>query len=347
MSRSRALIVQTGYLGDLVLTLPLARALAAEGVAIDLVVRRGLGALVQPQSYVDGIYELDKRGGWLRRRSEDRACLRWIASRGATLAIAAHRSFRSGKFVRAAAVERVGFAGSAGRWGLTRRVAYVETQPAAERFLSLVDGSKAALELPWLELQADAQERWRRLAQERGVDLARPYMTIAPGSVWATKRWTAEGFRQVAERYIDAGEQLLLIGSDAERKLASEIGCGIDLVGQTDLPLLVELLRGASGLIGNDSGAGHVAAAVGTAVTTIFGPTDPRYGFAPVGTQHRAVALSGLDCRPCSRHGSQRCPLKHHACMNDLSATQVLDALSPDVAPGKLRAHALGRSSPA
>jgi heptosyltransferase-2 len=80
----------------------------------------------------------------------------------------------------------------------------------------------------------------------------------------------------------------------------------------------------------------HLAVARGTPVVAIFGPTVPQQGFAPYTNRARIVERP-LSCRPCGRHGSVRCPIGTHACMREISAAQVQDAVL-QLLPGSIRA---------
>ena len=70
----------------------------------------------------------------------------------------------------------------------------------------------------------------------------------------------------------------------------------------------------------------HLAAAVGTPVVALFGPTVAEFGFVPAGPGH-TVLERRLDCRPCSVHGGPRCPLGHFRCMKETAPEEVLAAL--------------------
>ncbi len=71
---------------------------------------------------------------------------------------------------------------------------------------------------------------------------------------------------------------------------------------------------------------------VGTAVVTIFGPTVPAFGFTPFGAGSRVAEREGLECRPCDKHGPQRCPLGHFRCMRELEPRHVLEQLEAALA---------------
>ena len=93
-----------------------------------------------------------------------------------------------------------------------------------------------------------------------------------------------------------------------------------DLVGRTDLPTLAGVLAAARALVANDAGARHLAAAVGTAVTAVFGPTN-EWATRPVGEAHRVIAAP-VWCRPCML---RECPLTH-GCMRGITVEAVHEA---------------------
>jgi heptosyltransferase II len=100
----------------------------------------------------------------------------------------------------------------------------------------------------------------------------------------------------------------------------------LNLVGKTDLPTLSAVLVNCRALVANDSGALHLAAALGVNVTAVFGPTNERLT-APVATDHRppptvTVLTHPVWCRPCML---RECPLDH-ACMQGIDVPRVLDA---------------------
>jgi heptosyltransferase-2 len=80
----------------------------------------------------------------------------------------------------------------------------------------------------------------------------------------------------------------------------------------------------------------HLASAMGTPTVAVFGPTVPEFGFGPLSPRASVVGHDTLPCRPCDRHGPQRCPLGHHHCMRELEASLVAERarallLNPDV----------------
>jgi heptosyltransferase-2 len=157
-------------------------------------------------------------------------------------------------------------------------------------------------------------------------------MGHAPRSGPPPKPWSPTGFAAVAAAASRLGLRPVLLGSPDERELceAVALGSGVRppvLAGRLEVAGMVALIERARALVANDSGPGHVASAVGTPVVTIYGPTSPEHGCAPWGDDHRAVAIDGLACRPCSRRGPRACPLGHFRCMRELAVPRVLAAV--------------------
>jgi heptosyltransferase-2 len=153
---------------------------------------------------------------------------------------------------------------------------------------------------------------------------------ISPGSVWNTKKWTKEGFRELAQK-ISQSKPVILIGSPDERELCTEISQGLEnvtnLAGQTSLFELLVLLTYGSVLISNDSGSMHLASVAETPTVAVFGPTVLELGYQPWNNLSLVVENKTLDCRPCGKHGHDKCPIGTHECMKSISADQVLQAI--------------------
>ena len=229
-------------------------------------------------SHVPGIDEwliLDKRWDRSGLRSYGRVMSRLIAGRF-DAAVAAQRSVRTGMFVRlSGAPLRVGFAGAPGAWAYNRKVEWEPGKHAVRRYLELsapLGGDpRSADPQPALSVAPPAARRADALLRASGVDPEQELICIAPGSVWGTKRWIPEGFAAVVDASPSMGLTPVLIGSPDELELCRTVsrlstGGATVLAGVTDIPELVALLARSRILVGNDSGAAHVAAAVGTPV---------------------------------------------------------------------------------
>lgn len=324
--RASTLVIQTAFLGDVVLTTPLLAALAERFGPVDVVTTPAAAVLLEGHPAVAEVVPYDKRGadaglGGLWRLS------RRLRRRRYARAYLPHRSLRSTALALLSGVaERTGFADGAGAVTYTSRVRRPRGGHEIARLLALAGASVESGAGPSLGLSADdraAAERWMR---ERGI---RPgFVAVAPGSIWGTKRWPY--YRELAAA-LDA--PIVVIGSREDAALAADVtaeapGRSWSAAGELGLRVSAALLEQASVLVTNDSAPLHLAAAVGTPVVAIFGPTVPEMGFGPRGPRDTVVQQAGLSCRPCSSHGPRVCPLGHHRCMVELSVERVAAAVS-------------------
>ncbi len=325
---SRILVLQTAFLGDAALTVPLVKALRRRFPAskISVLCRPETADLFRGPA--DEALEDDKRGAGLGVSRFFRL-VKKLRKRRFDLAIVPHRSFRSAVLAFAArAPERVGFDASAGSWLFTRLVPFSWLMHDLERNLSLLGplGPDEAI-LNGMEPSPDGRVAARLLAA--GRDPSRRLVGVHPGSVWATKRWPAERFAALVSRLCrEAGAQVVLVGGAGDRPLAASVreasGAGpdcLDWTGETTLPELIELMRELSLFVTNDSGPMHLATASGVPTLAFFGPTTRELGFFPYGQGHR-VLEKDLPCRPCGLHGAKACPEGHFLCMRLITADE-------------------------
>lgn len=152
-----------------------------------------------------------------------------------------------------------------------------------------------------------------------------PLVCINPVAKWETKLWLADRFAAAADQLVDgyrahivftgAGEDGPII-DDVRRKMQAN---SLDLSGKTDLMALAALYEKADLVISTDTGPMHLAAAVGTPVVALFGPTAP-WRTGPYGAQHRVIRLK-MDCSPCFKRICDR-----PSCMHEIDAETVFRA---------------------
>jgi lipopolysaccharide heptosyltransferase II len=155
-----------------------------------------------------------------------------------------------------------------------------------------------------------------------GWDRRAPLVAMAPGAAYGgAKRWPPQHFAELAATLAADGVQSVVVGSGADAATASVVlqafNPAISVVGKTDLPTLAGVFAHCRTLVTNDSGAMHLAAAVGIPVTAVFGPTRDRET-RPIGDAH-AVITNPVWCRPCML---RECPLDHR-CLDDIDAATV------------------------
>jgi lipopolysaccharide heptosyltransferase I len=222
---------------------------------------------------------------------------------------------------------RVGFAeGREGApWVLTHRVKS-PPQPvhAVDRYLSLAAAVDATTPIRTFHIAAPPQEV--AVAQSVLSASPRPRVVLHPSARWRTKLWELERWQALARALLAEGLGVILTGSRDDLPVTAAILSGLDpsplsLVGRLSLTQLTAVLREVDLMISVDSGPMHIAAAVGTPVVALFGPTDPRRT-GPLGPG--SVLRRELPCSPCLQ---RRCQIADtYLCMRDLTVSEVLDA---------------------
>jgi heptosyltransferase-2 len=328
---SRIAVIQTAYLGDVALTLPLMEALRQLHPRSQrmLVVTPAAAALAACAAAVDEVVSYDKHG-----RDAGVAGLRRCAQRlrewGVELVLVPHRSLRSALLALLARPRfAVGSSRTAFPWAYDVRVPYPWHVHEVERNLALLspfaDADCAGVPVVTLRPLDWAEQRLNQRLQSVGIGAAEPLVVLAPGSAWATKRWSPQRYAELARRLRAEGYAVVVTGSAAEAELCravAEAGGVPSLAGQLEIPEFLVLVRRARCVVCNDSAPIHLAELVGTPVVALFGPTIPQFGFAPRLPQSCVVERS-LPCRPCSVHGSTRCPVRTHACLEGIPAEEV------------------------
>jgi heptosyltransferase-2 len=333
----RILIAQTSFLGDVALSTPVFAAIKRchPEARLTAWVRPDTAGILAGHPHVDALLVDDKRA-----RDRGLASLRTLGRLRAgrfDLVLALHKSFRTAWLLAAAQIpRRVGFRQSAGRFFYHRCIERDPTQHDVERNLSILAGididPATVISRPFVACSADAIDRFHALLRMQHVATDLPLIAVAPGSVWATKRWTVDGYAAFLRALRDElGATPVLLGAVADRPYADAIqqaagNIGVNLVGQTDLSMLVAAIDQSAALVTNDSAPMHIAVARGTPVVAIFGPTSPRQGYGPY-SERAVVVERELSCRPCSRHGGARCPIGTHACMKEISHRDVQRAV--------------------
>ena len=162
-----------------------------------------------------------------------------------------------------------------------------------------------------------------------GFYSSKKVVLIFPGSVWATKRWTAEGFMAAGQALQKQGHQVIVMGGPGEEELAEKVAKGIpgsfSLAGKTSIYESAQLIAHAALVLGNDSASTHLAAVCETPLIAIFGPTVLEFGYRPWSAESYVVEKQGLHCRPCGKHGHKECPIGTHVCMTSISAAHVVE----------------------
>jgi len=211
---------------------------------------------------------------------------------------------------------------------------------AVERYFGTARGLVRTPSDPRPEIHLTPEERDQAA---RWLGPGAPVVALFPGARWGTKAWPAERFRELAERLArDAGVRALLFVGPQDDALAEALGGLRDTpaagggagAGVHRLPfrLVAGVLEHAQAAVANDSAMMHLATATGTPLVAFFGPTVTGFGFRPLGPESTVLERS-LPCRPCSIHGSVRCPLGHHDCLRGISIEEAFAQVIHKIRP--------------
>jgi lipopolysaccharide heptosyltransferase I len=328
----RVLLIKPSSLGDIVHALPVASALKERWPAAHLTwfVKRQWADLVHRFEDVDRIWPVDSTvGGWLGQ-------VRALRGEGFDLVIDLQGLFRSGALAWFSGCPvRIGFAnGREGSpWFYTHRVPVSSMEMhAVDRYLlvaaALGASPHSTPQFRFKKLEEDLAAI-RDLCEKKKFSVQKSWVAMSVAARWPTKRWPLSSFAAVIDQLTREGlGPIVLIGSSDEKREAGQLRTMtsspfVDLTGDVPLGSLPALLSRASVLITNDSGPMHIAAAVGTPVVALFGPTSPiRTG--PYGSGH-AVLNHKVSCSPCfSRYCENTAYL---ACLTNITPDQVMSAV--------------------
>jgi heptosyltransferase II len=310
-SWENVLVLQTSFLGDTVLTLPLIAELRRRFPVKKLTVLclPPSQELLQDHPAIDEIIVDDKRKAdrgivGIRHKA---AVLR---AKGFSLALTPHKSLRSALMLFLAGIPtRIGFRQSRG-WFLYQHLANRDaTRHDVERNLSIlqalgvrVEECQRAIEFPVsAAIQAAVDDKLRSLGLAEG----KLVLGINPGSIWATKRWSQAGFAELIQLLRQRFDcQILLFGGSDDKAVVDEV---------------------------------HIAVGRKIPVVAIFCATTPALGFYPY-SDDAIVIGKNLPCRPCASHGGRRCPLGTEDCIRQIGPAKVLEAVEKLLDPNR-RSH--------
>jgi heptosyltransferase-2 len=335
---NKILVIQTAFIGDAILTLPLIQALKLNypKSSIDVIVVPRTAEIFANHPAISQTFQYDKRGndrglkGLWRLRTK-------LRSQNYDLVIVPHRSLRSALLTwLLRPTMSIGFDKSAGYWLFKNTVRYNLSAHEIERNLSLLIPLKlpdVATGLPRLYPSKQDIQIVDSMLNAYGLNRNKNILAVAPGTIWNTKRWPSDRFAAVCGQIASENIAIVLIGGKEDTALCTEVIEAaqakniFSVAGKLSLLQSAELIRRCKVLISNDSAPMHLAVAVGTPVVAIFGATVPEFGFGPRGPLDVVIETKGLQCRPCSIHGGTMCPIKTFECMLSITPEIVVNKL--------------------
>ena len=331
---SRSLVVAPQWIGDAVMSEPLLRRLAARGERLTVAALPWVAPVYRAMPQVAEVVELPFAHGrldWLERR---RLATRWRGQFDTAYVLP--NSMKAALIPWLARIPvRIGYSGEGRVLLLNRSVPNPPGRPPMVAFYGALAGPPAIEESPRLHFDdAVVEAALRSAGLERGG-----YWAFAPGAEYgAAKRWPAAHYADLARSlHASSGLPVVLLGSGGEAGLCHEIAeaapgaCRV-LAGKVPLLEAMALISAARGVVTNDSGLMHVAAAFGVPQVAVFGSTSPEHT-PPLSPRARVLWLKQelqLDCAPCFE---RECRYGHTRCLVEVAPSRVEAALRDALAP--------------
>ncbi len=334
------LIFNPSFIGDSVLTTPLIRAVKNifKEAKITFCVRPESANLFQNIDIVDNVLIYDKRG----KDKGIKGVINFskiISQNKFDLVINLHKSIRStALFLFSKHGYIVGFSQAVLSITFNNRIKRDMDKQEVDRNLmilsllvenfSLEKAKKIGGNLTCFiddKLSSNVKDFFQSVSSNKKV------IGINVGSVWATKRYPAIKFAEVAHILINKGYHIALYGAESDRKSIEEFnkffkGNYYDFTYKTSLKELASFLQPLSLFITNDSGPLHIAISANVPCVAIFGATVKELGFFPYDNKSIVVEDLTVKCRPCGMHGGNICPKGHFNCMNNINPTKIVEA---------------------
>ncbi len=320
-SMEKILVIQTAFIGDAILTLPMIQKLKEKHSQseIHVIAIPATEEIFSFSPFVNEVIILDKK-----RKHKSLLSLinfsKGIKKNNYTKIYSPHRSFRSSLIVMLSKVkETFGFTNSSLRHVYKHLVDYKINIHEVQRNLDLIgyDYNNDWKILPQIEvhekIKADVSNYFGEL------DNNYQFAAVAPGSVWETKKYPIEYYEEIIKFLISNSFYVLLIGGSADRNLCSDLANKFknnvkSTAGKFSLIGSIELLKRVKVLISNDSAPTHLGMCADIPTLTLYCSTVADFGFYPYNSKSYFLSYDDLNCKPCGIHGYNECPVKTFDC---------------------------------
>ncbi|MDZ4727234.1 MAG: lipopolysaccharide heptosyltransferase II [Leptospira sp.] len=345
----KILILQTAFLGDLILSTPFFHAVRNQfpDAQIDLVCNLGTEQIVFGNPDISEVIPIDKKKSHKRLFGFLKFALA-LRDKNYDIIFSPHFSYRSTilSYIIGAKI-RIGYKQSGFSFLHTKKILRPVIGPhEVHKLFSLLydsenDFPKGRDQRPFLYPGEVEITNFNHKASELKI-LPKSYIIIAPSSLWETKRMPEEKFVSVMSHILrKRSETIVLVGSKSDTAIEEKI-FGLlkteplkpkerirvhSLIGKTSLGDLAVWIQNSSAIITNDSSPVHYASAFDIPTVMIYGATIPGFGYSSLSTKHKLIEIENLNCRPCGIHGGKICPKSHFKCMLDQDPLKIFKAL--------------------
>ncbi|MGB8320904.1 MAG: glycosyltransferase family 9 protein [Ignavibacteriaceae bacterium] len=319
----KILVIQTAFIGDAILTLPMVQVLKRKfpESEIHVLCIPSAEEIFKASPFVNEVKVLDKKNKHKSLISLYKFSKK-IRREKYTRIYSPHRSFRTALLIMLSGVrETFGFSNSSLNHVYKNLVEYNSAHHEVQRNLDLIGYNYSANEwkiIPELKILSDIKNKIDNYIRNSGLN--NQFISIAPGSVWNTKIYPSEYYEEVIKFIINNTQyNVLLIGGERDGILCSDIsskfsGKVYSAAGKFDIIESIEILRRAELLITNDSAPTHMAMCADIPAITLYCSTTSKLGFYPYNNKSSFLSYDDLFCKPCGIHGYIKCPINTFEC---------------------------------
>ena len=323
----RFLIIQTAFLGDVILASSVAEKLHHKfpDSQIDFLLKKGNEEVFEGHPFIKNILVLDKKHNKIKNIL---SLARKVKSNQYDCIINLNRFGSSGFIVwRSKAKEKIGFDKNPFSFCYTKKIKHEigngkhETERNHTLIADITDSKPAK---PKLYPSLKHIEAVKQYTKEK------KYVCVAPASIWFTKQFSKEKWIELIKELKNTS--VYLIGSKNDIDLCNYViekskhGAIVNLAGKLSILETAALMQTAEMNYVNDSAPLHIASATNAPVTAIYCSTIPAFGFGPLSDRSIIIETKEkLDCRPCGLHGHTSCPKEHFKCSESIEIKNILN----------------------
>lgn len=331
----KILIIQTAFIGDAILTLPMIEKLKEKfpSSSIDILCIPSTQEIFSASPFVSEVLVMDKK-------SEQKSILKLsefaaeVKKQNYTKIISPHRSFRTSFIVMQSGVrETYGFSSSSLAHVYKNLVDYKYDIHEVQRNLDLI-GFEYSPEswriIPKIKIDETSRQKVSQFVSSN--NLSGKLIAIAPGSIWETKKYPENYFQEIIKHFTNRSYKLLVVGGDQDKELCERLTNGFadkvfSTAGMFSIIESIELLKNVNLLLTNDSAPTHFGMCANIPVLAIYCSTVPEFGFYPYNKKSSYISFNDLKCKPCGIHGYEQCPIKTFDCGFKLDAKVIIQKM--------------------
>lgn len=320
------LIIQTAFIGDVILATPIIEKLHENypDSEIDFLLRKGNENLLKDHPYISNLLVWNKKED---KRKNLFKIIKQVRSNKYDYVINLQRFASTGIITAFSKGKRtVGFNKNPLSFLFTKKIKHEigNGKHEVERNIELI--SEITDNTFFKPKLHPSKEDFQIVSQYK----MKPYICMAPTSVWFTKQFPSEKWIELIDK-TDTKYQIYLLGGPDDKEACEHIKNQSSNINVTnlcgDLSLLQTsaLMANASMNYVNDSAPMHIASSMNAPTTAIFCSTIPDFGFGPLSEHSRVIEIEDeLDCRPCGLHGFKLCPKEHFKCATSINTDKLL-----------------------